>query len=158
MSIHSCIMGGMGTIHSQNDFIIYRDSHAMTLNLLSAAVRARVTRFLYASSACVYPDSLQRDTLVDVELEEGNVWSNPPTEPQGLWGLEKLNSELLLYQFKEQIEISVARFQSSSRSTRSLLELPDATSNDLSQSCWSFMSGMPTTYSAIRASSLILTD
>lgn len=103
-------MGGMGTIHSRNDFIIYKDNHAMTLNLLSAAVKAGVTRFLYASSACVYPDSLQSHELVDVELKEEDVWTNPPPEPQGLYGLEKLNSELLLHQFRKQIELSVARF------------------------------------------------
>lgn len=103
-------MGGMGTIHSQNDFTIYRDNHAMTLNLLTAAVKAAVTRFLYASSACVYPDSLQRSGITDVELREGDVWSNPPPEPQGLYGLEKLNSELLLHQFKSQLDVSIARF------------------------------------------------
>ena len=103
-------MGGMGTIHSDNDFIIYRENHTMTLNLLEASVAANVKRFLYASSACVYPTQLQNDTTSDVSLKELDVWENPPPSPQGLYGLEKLNSELLVLQFNNKMNIRIARF------------------------------------------------
>ncbi|KAI0722039.1 NAD-dependent epimerase/dehydratase [Cerioporus squamosus] len=102
-------MGGMGTIHADNDFIIYQENHAMTLNLLAASKAAAVRGFFYASSACVYPESLQT-TAADVSLAEGDVWTNPPPHPQGLYGLEKLASELLLSQHASRLQIRIARF------------------------------------------------
>ncbi|KAI0643639.1 NAD-dependent epimerase/dehydratase [Trametes meyenii] len=102
-------MGGMGTIHAANDSIIYNENHTMTENLLSACLAAGVRGFFYSSSACVYPESLQTQG-VDVSLAESDVWKNPPPHPQGLYGLEKLASELLLQQFHDRIEIKIARF------------------------------------------------
>jgi hypothetical protein len=43
-------MGGMGTIHSANDFAIYSENHAMTMNILSTAIDAGVKRFLWCRS------------------------------------------------------------------------------------------------------------
>lgn len=105
-------MGGMGTIHSTNDFVIYSENHTMTQNLLASSVSARVTRFFYASSACVYPEHLQDSNALaaDVSLHETDVFAKPPPKPQGLYGLEKLNSELLLHQYESFIQIRIARF------------------------------------------------
>lgn len=102
-------MGGMGIIHADNDFIIYQENHTMTLNLLAASKAAGVRGFFYASSACVYPQSLQA-TGTDVSLSEGDVWKNPPAHPQGLYGLEKLVSELVLSQHASLLQIRIARF------------------------------------------------
>ncbi|KAI9063492.1 glycosyltransferase family 2 protein [Trametes sanguinea] len=102
-------MGGMGTIHAANDFIIYQENHTMTLNLLSACAAAGVRGFFYASSACVYPESLQTPG-VDVSLAESDVWKNLPPHPQGLYGLEKLVSELVLEQQHVRMEVRIARF------------------------------------------------
>ncbi|KAI1785327.1 NAD-dependent epimerase/dehydratase [Ganoderma leucocontextum] len=102
-------MGGMGTIHADNDSIIYDENHAMTTNLLSACKAAGVVEFFYASSACVYPESLQ-GSGVDVSLAEGDVWKNPPPRPQGLYGQEKLASELVLHQYASTLPIRIARF------------------------------------------------
>ena len=103
-------MGGMGTIHEGNDFIIYGNNSTMTLNLVSAAVRLGIQRFFYASSACVYPTSLQHNGPTPVSLKENDVWSSGTLSPQGLYGLEKLTSELLLSQFSTKMEIRIARF------------------------------------------------
>ena len=92
-------MGGMGTIHEENEIQIYRDNHMMLLNVLQACMDpgSRVEKFLFASSACVYPDSLQRSSEGDIPLREVDVWNNPnPPHPQGLYGLEKLVSEVVL--------------------------------------------------------------
>ncbi|CDO74187.1 Glycosyltransferase Family 2 protein [Trametes cinnabarina] len=102
-------MGGMGTIHEANDFVIYQENHSMTSNLVSACVAAGVRGFFYASSACVYPESLQAPGR-DVSLAESDVWKNPPPHPQGLYGLEKLVSELVLYQQQGGMEVKIARF------------------------------------------------
>lgn len=84
-------MGGMGTIHEENEAKIYQDNHTITLNILSACVDAGVEKFFYASSACVYPTSLQDGAESDVSLCEHDVWANPPPRPQGLYGLEKIS-------------------------------------------------------------------
>ncbi|KAF7799107.1 hypothetical protein EIP86_010337 [Pleurotus ostreatoroseus] len=104
-------MGGMGMIHEPNDHIIYRDNHKMTTNILVASAEVGVQRFLYASSACVYPDSLQGERGTDVSLRESDVWTTgtAPT-PQGLYGLEKLHSEVLLQLGASNIDIRIARF------------------------------------------------
>ncbi|KAH9171095.1 glycosyltransferase family 2 protein [Lactarius sanguifluus] len=103
-------MGGMGTIHANNDFAIYEANHRMTQNILSASLTAGVKRLFYASSACVYPEQLQKDSSCDVSLSEDDVWTHMPPSSQGLYGLEKLHSENLLYQFKSVIDIRIARF------------------------------------------------
>ncbi|KAF8590760.1 glycosyltransferase family 2 protein [Ramaria rubella] len=105
----SANMGGMGTIHEKNDFTIFRENHSMTTNLIEAARKAGVQKFLYASSACVYPESLQVDSAA-IALRESDVWENPPPTPQGLYGLEKLQGEILLHQFCGSLEIKIARF------------------------------------------------
>jgi nucleoside-diphosphate-sugar epimerase len=102
-------MGGMGTIHSINNFIIYSENHTMTVNILSASIDAGVKCFLYASSACVYPEFLQCSDG-DILLREDDVWVNPPPRPQGLYGLEKLASEMLLQQCGSKLNIRIARF------------------------------------------------
>ncbi|KAJ7784529.1 NAD-dependent epimerase/dehydratase [Mycena metata] len=102
-------MGGMGAIHCDNDFKIYEENHNMTLNLLPAAAAAGVKQFLYASSACVYPESLQDSSENDVSLREGDVWKNP-LGTQGLYGLEKLTTEMLLAQQKSPMTVFIPRF------------------------------------------------
>ncbi|KAJ6630267.1 NAD-dependent epimerase/dehydratase [Mycena sp. CBHHK59/15] len=103
-------MGGMGIIHSDNGLKIYTENHVMTLNILSVAPGAGVKQFLYASSACVYPQSLQESTTDDVSLRESDVWTNAHPRPQGLYGLEKLATEMLLSQHVSSMHIHIARF------------------------------------------------
>ncbi|KAI0050306.1 glycosyltransferase family 2 protein [Auriscalpium vulgare] len=103
-------MGGMGTIHAANDFVIYEENHKMSLNLLHACLSAGVKKFFYASSACVYPECLQSDSTADVSLRESDAWAQPPPQPQGLYGLEKIASELLIHQFRDVIDVRIARF------------------------------------------------
>ncbi|THH08847.1 hypothetical protein EW146_g8857 [Bondarzewia mesenterica] len=103
-------MGGMGTIHSPNDFIIYAENHTMTQNLLNSSLSEGVSRFFYASSACVYPESMQDDSAKDVSLREADAFVDPPPRPQGLYGLEKLVSEILIRQYDTAIDVRIARF------------------------------------------------
>ena len=69
-------MGGMGIIHEDNDLAIYTENNIMSLHLLSACFNTQIQRFFYASSACVYPDYLQKDSSKDVLLREKDVWEN----------------------------------------------------------------------------------
>ncbi|MFE0253263.1 NAD-dependent epimerase/dehydratase family protein [Streptomyces sp. NPDC059010] len=81
-------MGGIDYI-SRHDFSC-ASSAAMTVNLLRAATYAQVSTFVFASSACIYPRSLQG---LDAEpLVESRV---QPVDPEGGYGWEKLFSEHL---------------------------------------------------------------
>ncbi|KIJ60372.1 glycosyltransferase family 2 protein [Hydnomerulius pinastri MD-312] len=103
-------MGGMGMIHEGNDFSIYPENASMTSNILFASIRAGVRVFFYASSACVYPGDLQDDPDSDVSLAEKDVWASGAPKPQGLYGLEKLVSELLIQQSCGKMQVRIARF------------------------------------------------
>src|SRR5215510_2488673 len=53
-------MGGIGFIET-NKAVIVRDNTLMNLNTIEAARINGVQRYLYTSSACVYPGYLQND-------------------------------------------------------------------------------------------------
>lgn len=83
-------MGGIGYITSQRATIA-RNNTLMNIGMLDAALAAGVRRFLYSSSACVYPHHLQ--TMADVTpLREDDAW---PAQPEEGYGLEKLFAEKL---------------------------------------------------------------
>ncbi len=83
-------MGGMGFI-SANHALILHNNALINLHTLEAARVAGVSRYLYSSSACVYPEHLQLDANV-TPLKEEDAY---PANPQDAYGWEKLVSELL---------------------------------------------------------------
>jgi GDP-D-mannose 3',5'-epimerase len=89
-------MGGMGYIASHNAEILQANA-LINLNTVEAARRNRVGRYLYASSACVYPEFLQDDTDVRPLREEDAF----PAQPQDGYGWEKLIAELLARYYRE---------------------------------------------------------
>lgn len=98
-------MGGMGFISSHR--VDCMRSALITMNLLDNGWKNGVSKFFYASSACVYNDDLQGVT--DVSLKEEDAW---PALPEPGYGLEKLYGEQL-HQFYEEemdVEVRVARF------------------------------------------------
>jgi len=76
--------------------------------MLEASRQAKVQRFFYASSACVYPEYRQLTEDIPA-LKESEAW---PAAPQDAYGLEKLTTEeLCKHYYKEYgIETRVARF------------------------------------------------
>jgi GDP-D-mannose 3', 5'-epimerase len=83
-------MGGMGFI-SRDHATIMRNNTMIDLNTLEAARLAGVKRYLFASSACVYPQHLQTDSQVTPLTEEMAY----PANPQDGYGWEKLYTEKL---------------------------------------------------------------
>jgi GDP-D-mannose 3', 5'-epimerase len=81
-------MGGVGYI-TRHDWPCAASITA-TVNMLNAAGREGVPLFVYTSSACVYPASLQREN--PAPLAEGRAM---PSAPEGGYGWEKLFSERL---------------------------------------------------------------
>ncbi len=100
-------MGGIGYI-TGNHADIARNDTFINLNMLEAAKHAGCGRFLFSSSACVYPQHLQ--TSADVTpLKEDDAW---PADPEEGYGLEKLFMEKMCQYYREDfgLETRVVRF------------------------------------------------
>lgn len=100
-------MGGMGFIsvhHAQ----ILRDNSLISINTLESARQNKVARYLYCSSACVYPEYRQNETQIDALREEDAY----PAQPQDAYGWEKLVTERLCTHYREDygIETRIVRF------------------------------------------------
>jgi GDP-D-mannose 3',5'-epimerase len=100
-------MGGMGYISSHHARILYNNS-IINLQTLEAARQNGVRRYLYTSSACVYPEYLQTETNI-VPLKESDAY---PAQPQDAYGWEKLITERLCAHYRDDygIETRVVRF------------------------------------------------
>ena len=83
-------MGGMGFI-SANHATILRNNALINLHTIDAARINGVERYLYSSSACIYPDHLQTNADVTPLAEEDAY----PANPQDAYGWEKLITEKL---------------------------------------------------------------
>lgn len=103
----ACDMGGIGYITGNRADCA--SSVLINTNLLRAAAEAQVSRYWYASSACVYPASRQNSPEKGFSLlKEGEAW---PAQPEEGYGEEKLFSEQLCrYAAKDWgIETRIAR-------------------------------------------------
>jgi GDP-D-mannose 3',5'-epimerase len=99
-------MGGMGFI--ENNKALCMMSVSINTNLLDSARRYGSAKFFYASSACVYNQSLQTDPK-NLGLKESDAY---PADPEDGYGWEKLFSERMSRHFYEDfgLETRVARF------------------------------------------------
>lgn len=100
-------MGGMGFISCHHAEILHNNS-LINLHTLEAARVNEVGRYLYTSSACVYPEYRQMD--VDVApLKEEDAY---PAQPQDAYGWEKLIAERLCLHYREDygMDTHIVRF------------------------------------------------
>jgi nucleoside-diphosphate-sugar epimerase len=100
-------MGGMGFI-SANHARILLNNALINFHTLEAARTNGVQRYLYTSSACIYPEYLQEDANVK-PLKEEDAY---PAKPQDAYGWEKLVTERLCLHYREEcnIETRIVRF------------------------------------------------
>jgi GDP-D-mannose 3',5'-epimerase len=100
-------MGGMGFISAHHAQILHNNS-LINIHTLDAARECGVKRYLYTSSACVYPQSMQTDANV-IPLKEADAY---PADPQDAYGWEKLVTERLCQHYREDygIETRIVRF------------------------------------------------
>lgn len=100
-------MGGMGFISSHHAEILYNNA-LINFHTLEASRINGVTRYLYTSSACVYPEYRQTDTNV-TPLREADAY---PAQPQDAYGWEKLISERLCLHYRDdyKLETRIVRF------------------------------------------------
>jgi nucleoside-diphosphate-sugar epimerase len=100
-------MGGMGFISAHHAEILYNNT-LINFHTLEAARANGVGRYLYTSSACVYPEYKQLEADV-VPLKEEDAY---PAQPQDAYGWEKLTTEQLCLHYRREygIETRIVRF------------------------------------------------
>ena len=85
-------MGGAGFVFTgKHDLEIMTNNTRINLNTLEAARKAGVGRYLFSSSACIYPEAHQRYTN-SPPLREKDAY---PAAPDSEYGWEKLYAERL---------------------------------------------------------------
>jgi len=90
-------MGGMGFISANHAQILHNNA-LINLHSIEAARLSGVQRYLFTSSACVYPEYRQRTTDV-APLKESEAY---PADPQDAYGWEKLTTELLCLHYRKE--------------------------------------------------------
>lgn len=100
-------MGGIGFITAVGADVMHDNVLINTL-MLEAARQNKVKRYLYTSSACVYPTYRQTDPNVPALKEEDAY----PADPDNFYGWEKLYTEKLCeaYQRDYRMNIRVLRY------------------------------------------------
>src|SRR6266487_2565594 len=100
-------MGGIGFIESHKAEIV-RDNTLMNLQSIEAARINAVKRYLYTSSACIYPGYLQKDADV-TPLKEEHAY---PADAEDGYGWEKLYMERVCRHYTEDfgLDTRVVRF------------------------------------------------
>lgn len=100
-------MGGIGFIET-NKAVIVRDNTLINMHTIEAARVNGVKRYLYTSSACVYPGYLQQDSDV-TPLKESDAY---PADAEDGYGWEKLYMERTCRHYLEDfgLETRVVRF------------------------------------------------
>jgi GDP-D-mannose 3',5'-epimerase len=100
-------MGGMGFI-SANHATILRNNTLINIHTIEAARMNGASRYLFSSSACVYPEHLQAEADV-APLKEEDAY---PANPQDAYGWEKLVAERLCLYYSGEfgLETRIVRF------------------------------------------------
>lgn len=100
-------MGGIGFIESHKAVIV-RDSTLMNMHTIEAARQNGVKKYLFTSSACIYPGFLQKDADV-TPLKEEDAY---PADAEDGYGWEKLYMERVCRHYTEDfgLDTRVVRF------------------------------------------------
>lgn len=100
-------MGGIGFIEN-NKAVIVRDNTLINLHTIEAARINGVKRYLYTSSACIYPGYKQKETDV-TPLKESDAY---PADAEDGYGWEKLYMERVCRHYTEDfgLDTRVVRF------------------------------------------------
>ena len=100
-------MGGMGFISAHHSEILHNNILINTHSIEAARTHG-VSRYLYTSSACIYPEYRQLETNVE-PLKEEDAY---PAQPQDAYGWEKLVTEILCMHYRDDygMETRTVRF------------------------------------------------
>ncbi len=89
-------MGGIGFIETHKAEIVH-DNTLINVHMIDAARQCQVSRYLYTSSACIYPGYLQNSPDVS-PLKESDAY---PADAEDGYGWEKLYTERLCRHYFE---------------------------------------------------------
>jgi len=100
-------MGGIGFIET-NKAVIVRDNTLINLQTIEAARSNGIKKYLYTSSACIYPGYLQKETDI-APLKEEDAY---PADAEDGYGWEKLYMERVCRHYSEDfgLDTRVVRF------------------------------------------------
>ncbi|MDA7950291.1 MAG: NAD-dependent epimerase/dehydratase family protein [Pirellulaceae bacterium] len=100
-------MGGMGFISANHSQILHNNA-LINLHTAEASRMNKVKRYLYTSSACIYPEYLQTEAEV-TPLKEEDAY---PAQPQDAYGWEKLITEKICeyYHLDHGFDTKIVRF------------------------------------------------
>src|SRR6266568_1583424 len=100
-------MGGIAFI-TEIGAEIMRDNILINTYMLEAARQNKVAKYLFSSSACVYPDYRQHEPEIDGLREEDAL----PANPDSYYGWEKLATEKMCeaYQRDFGLPVAIARY------------------------------------------------
>jgi GDP-D-mannose 3',5'-epimerase len=102
-------MGGAGYIFTgENDADVMHNSATINLNVADIAVKKKIQKVFYSSSACMYPEHNQLDPSNPKCSEDSAYPANPDSE----YGWEKLFSERLYLAYARNygLTVRIARF------------------------------------------------
>lgn len=97
-------MGGIGWITTHHAEILH-NSLLIDLNMIEASRRAKVSKFLFSSSACVYPE-YDQETPDAAPLKEHEVY---PALPEAAYGWGKLTTEKLCEHYMKDYGLETRR-------------------------------------------------
>jgi len=102
-------MGGAGYIFTgENDANVMHNSSQINLNVCHTSTKIAIKKILYSSSACMYPEDIQKDTN-NLGLRESDAY---PANPDSEYGWEKLFSERLFMAYRKNygLNVRICRF------------------------------------------------
>lgn len=102
-------MGGAGYIFTgENDANVMHNSSQINLNVCQIATKIHIKKILYSSSACMYPEDIQKD-VNNLGLKESDAY---PANPDSEYGWEKLFSERLFMAYRKNygLNVRICRF------------------------------------------------
>ena len=102
-------MGGAGYLFTgDNDADVMHNSAMINLNIAHIAIKRKVSKVFYSSSACIYPEYNQMDPD-NPKCSEDSAY---PAEPDSEYGWEKLFSERMFMAFARNynLDVRIARF------------------------------------------------
>jgi len=96
-------MGGIGFI-TEIGAEIMRDNILINTHMLEAARQNKVAKYLFSSSACIYPDYRQKEPEIDGLKEEDAL----PANPDSYYGWEKLATEKMCEAYQRDFGLPMA--------------------------------------------------
>jgi len=102
-------MGGIGYITNYHA-VVLRNNALINLNMLEAARQSKIEKYLFTSSACIYPRYLQKDPNA-APLKEADAY---PADAEPGYGWEKLLTELSCGYYRQDygLQTYIVRFHS----------------------------------------------